>query len=197
MMRFMKKLIGGGLVVGFLLWGGLRCAESVLMRKIPEMLVNFSSPIISISAQNTEREKCSWKVCVLMKNMHLKVLGQDMIPVGDVRISINPLHPKTINIKTISDKKWNVDMGLSTHVFHVRYAGGSIGTFQFEASGVVDGIKNQGQLFVRTTGLKSFLNRFTEIPKWASFLVRDSQQDIVLIPKNGVLSLYGIPLIPL
>jgi len=197
MMKFMVSVVIVCLVFCALLWGGLRMVEWVLVQKMPTIMENLSSPVMSVSAQEITSEDCQWQACVVAKNVRLRLLNKEIISVGDMRLKISPIFPWRIDVKTAEDSPIFVDVSLSKNFWQVRQAKGTIGTFRFTTTGFVDGKNNQGNLFMQTEGLRSFLNRFVEIPTWLSLLIRDTQQQITLSPKDGMLNLYGIPLFPL
>ena len=197
MSKFLKKITIIFLITGSLLWMGLYVSELILVKKLPGMMAAFSSPVMSISTSKVISGSCRWRACVVAKDVQLKILKQNAVLIGDVQLIYNPFHPLSVDVKTITDTPWTVDARLSRHVWQIRRVAGTVGSFHFDSSGFVDGENERGNLLIQTKGLRSFLNQFIKIPAWLSFLIRDTQQQITLSPKNGMLNLYGIPLIPI
>lgn len=174
----------------------IRFIEYQLVKKMPDIIQNISSPEVTVSVGSVKRSGCLFRICVNVENLSIQPIEHKAIEFENLYFEIPPLWPIRVNVKTLGkNEKWIIDASLGRYVWDVRSFYGRFENLKFDLSGKVDGQKETGQLVLKTTGLKDFLREFTDLPPWFALLIQNTSQKFILKPQDGSLRFYGIPVL--
>jgi len=197
MKRWIKRIIILGLILGILWIGTARLLSWQIARRLPDWAAALSVPEVNLSVHAVETGSCYTKACILVGEVHLNIIGIEPVVIRDVAIELPLRWPWRVHIMTDSEQAIILDTVIGKNQLDVNRCKGNIGGLNFAITGSIDWYLEQGQLRVQTLGLKQFAHRLMKVPKWLDFLLSDGVQTIELVPQDGYLRFWGIPLFPL
>ena len=200
----MKKSVKYFLIASLLLFSfifaSFRFLEYRMINRIPTVLDTLNTPWVAITSNGVTRADCVFQACVRLKGLTLYRSGHQAISLGDLYIRVPPAWPPRLTLTTItSDSPIRLDADLFSKSIRIRSLQGRLDMLTFHVSGEIDTAHETGQLSAQTIGLKSFIRPFIkpEIMTFLNFVISDAPQTLLLKPRNGHLTLQGIPIIPL
>ena len=175
----------------------VRFAENRLIQALPEIFQTISSPSLQLSAKNVKRGQCWIQICLDLEELTIQPQNHPQIKIDNISFKIPLLWPIRATIKTRDNSSWQIDSTFGKHKWDIRTFSGQIAQFHFNLHGQLDIQNENGELTLKTEGLRNFLNGFMEIPVWMNLLIQNIPQKFILKPEKGALRFQGIPILPL
>lgn len=188
-MQKMKIFLTATLTLTILWIGLMRLTEQVLIRNLPRLLAD-NMPALSIG--KITRAGCIFQACLTAHNLTLSFPDSDLT-VPRLTARLTPVYPPRLTLQTPPEGALIVDATLTPKRWEVRQLFARLSPLTVQAHGTL--APDSGALFVRTTGLKSYLTRLSILPAWLTYLAQDSAQTFPLTLRNGALAYKDIPLI--
>lgn len=197
MNRLIKTVLSVCVIISLIIFGIIRFSTHQFIQKLPDWISDFSGPFATVRVGSVQQADCPFLICAHIQNLTIQPAGYKPLTIPSTFIAIPIKWPIRIHIQTPEESPIRINADFSNTRWSIQQLSGQIDSFRFSIKGDIQTTENQGFLTLQTTGLYQFIRYFIQMPNWMKFIIRDTPQELKLVPQSDYLRLYGFPLIPL